>query len=116
MERPIDYRDPNIAKRIPCDDARIKPFLDTLFDCRNELSWNRATNSLIDELQAFSRFSRLDRQHHMSILSATAGLLDVLCFGFSLLANRFPEGHLRLSDISLNLKFAQHPIDDNFQM
>ena len=94
----------------------IKPFLHTLFNRWNELSWDRAADSFIDEIQSFARFSRLDRQHNMSILATTAGLLNVLRLSFGLLANRFSKRHLRLSDIGLHLEFTQHAIDDDFQM
>ena len=57
MKRPIDHRNPHIAKRIARDDSGIKPFFHTLFDRWNELSWNRAADSLVDELQSFTRFS-----------------------------------------------------------
>src|SRR4029077_15229104 len=61
MKRPIDHRNPHITKRIPRNDSGIKPFFHTLFDRWNELSWNRAADSFVDELQSFARFSRLDR-------------------------------------------------------
>ena len=52
----------------------------------------------------------------MSILATTTGLLNVLRLSLSLLANRFPKGYFRLSNIGLYLEFTQHTIDDNFQM
>src|SRR5437868_12830046 len=52
----------------------------------------------------------------MSILATTTSLLDVFRFSLSLLTNRFPESHFRLSDIGLHFEFTQHAIDDDFQM
>src|ERR1044071_8999018 len=52
----------------------------------------------------------------MSVLTTTAGLLNIFRLRFGLLTNRLPKGHLWLPYIGLHLKFAQHTIDDNFQM
>jgi len=52
----------------------------------------------------------------VTILAAAAGLLDVLGFGFGFPADRFPERHLRLSDIGFDLEFPQQAIDDDFQV
>src|ERR1041384_6125540 len=52
----------------------------------------------------------------MSILASATCLLNVFRLSFSLPANLFPKGYLRLSDIGLYLKFAQHAIVDDFQM
>src|SRR6185295_5538325 len=116
MKRPIDHRDTNIAKRIPCNHSGIKPLFYALFDRWNKLFWNGASYRLVEKLQTFTRFSRLDRQHDMSILATTTGLLNVFRLGLSLLPNRFPKGNLRFSDVGLHLEFTQHAIDDDFQM
>ena len=52
----------------------------------------------------------------MTILTAAAGLLDVLGFGFGLAADRLSERHFRLSDIGFDLEFPQQAIDDDFQV
>ena len=45
-----------------------------------------------------------------------AGLLDVFAFGDGFLANRFAIRHLRTADVGLHVVFAQHAVDDNFQV
>src|SRR5450432_888770 len=52
----------------------------------------------------------------VAVLTTSAGLLDVFAFGGSLFANGFAIGHLRASDVGLHVVFAQHAVDDNFEM
>src|SRR5258705_66717 len=52
----------------------------------------------------------------MSVLPASAGLLDVLAFRGGLLANRFAVRHLGASHIGLHVIFAQHAVHDNFKV
>src|SRR4029077_7325512 len=59
---------------------------------------------------------RMQNNFAMPVLPASAGLLYVLSFGFRLLANRFAVRHLGTSDVGLHVVFAQHAVDDDFQM
>src|ERR1700675_4424595 len=52
----------------------------------------------------------------VAVLTLTAGLLDVAALGERLLANRFAIGNLRAADIGLHVVFAQHAVDDNFEV
>ena len=52
----------------------------------------------------------------VAVLALTTGLLDVLAFGNGLLANRFAIGDLRTADVCLHVIFAQHAVDDDFQV
>ena len=52
----------------------------------------------------------------VAVLTLTAGLLDVLAFRERLLANRFAVGDLRTANIGLHVIFAQHAVDDDFQV
>src|SRR6266849_6436172 len=59
---------------------------------------------------------RMQFDFAMSVLSAAAGLLDVLAFRSGLLANRFAVRHLRASHIGLHVIFAQHAVHDNLEV
>src|SRR6266481_4775277 len=52
----------------------------------------------------------------MAVLAASAGLLDVFAFRFGFLADRFAIRHLRTANISLHIVFAQHAVDDDFEV
>src|SRR5713226_9338105 len=52
----------------------------------------------------------------VAVLAAPAGLLDVFAFRFRFLANGFAVRDLRTADIRLHVVFAQHAVDDNFEM
>src|SRR5712675_1097629 len=52
----------------------------------------------------------------MAVLAAAAGLLDVLAFRFRFLADRFAISDLRTANISLHIVFAQHAVDDDFEV
>ena len=52
----------------------------------------------------------------MSVLTATAGLADVLAFRFRLLADGFAIRDLRLADVRLNPVLAHHAVDDDLEM
>ena len=52
----------------------------------------------------------------VAVLTLTAGLLDVFAFGNGLLANGFAIGDLRTADIGLHVIFAQHAVNDDFQV
>ena len=54
--------------------------------------------------------------HAMAVLAAAAGLLNVFAFAFGFPANRFAVGHLRPAHVGLHAVFAQHAVDDNFQV
>src|SRR5882757_7785709 len=52
----------------------------------------------------------------MAVLAASAGLLDVFAFRFRFLADRFAVRHLWAANISLHVVFAQHAVDDDFEV
>ena len=52
----------------------------------------------------------------MTVLTATAGLLDELAFDLDRLADRFAVGHLRRTHIGFHAEFALHAVNQNFQM
>src|SRR5215475_2521037 len=61
-------------------------------------------------------WKRMKLDDGMTILTAAAGLLDVLAFGFGLFTNRFAVCNLRAADIRLHVVFTQHAVDDNFEV
>src|SRR5690606_4365997 len=68
-------------------------FAQTLFNCRNELTWNSTTLDLINEFKALARLVRLHDDPYVTILTLTTGLLDELAFNFNLLLDRFSIGN-----------------------
>ncbi len=61
-------------------------------------------------------WQRMQFNHRVSILTFTAGLLDVFAFGFSLLANGFAICDLRTAHIGLHVVLAQHAVHNNLQV
>ncbi len=59
---------------------------------------------------------RMQNNFAVAVLAAPAGLLDVLAFGFRFLADRFTVSHLRTADVGLHVVFAQHAVNDDFEM
>src|SRR5690606_27733369 len=51
----------------------------------------------------------------VTVLTLAAGLLGILAFLFDGLADRFAVGHLRRTDVGLDLEFALHAIDENLE-
>src|SRR5208337_1424544 len=52
----------------------------------------------------------------VTVLTLTAGLLDVLAFSEGLFADGFAISDLRTADVRLHVIFAQHAVHDNFQV
>src|SRR5690606_38543841 len=66
---------------------------------------------------AAARLERLELEHDVAVLTATAGLLDELAFDFLAgLAYGFAVGDLWLADVGFNAELAAHAIDQNLEV
>ena len=70
----------------------------------------------VDELEALAG-RRLDVDHDVAELAATAGLADETRLDLlDLLADRLAVGDLGLADVGLDLELAQHAVDDHLEV
>ena len=59
--------------------------------------------------EALAGFLRLDREHHVTVLTLTARLTDELAFDVGgSLADRFAVSHLRLAHVGFHAELALH--------
>src|SRR3990167_4314856 len=91
-------------------------FANSFFDRRDKFLGDGTTNNFIDKFITFTLFFRLNLKVDMTVLAAAAGLSDEFALGFRALCNSFPVRDLGVTDISLDVKFALHTVNDNLQM
>src|SRR5690606_37806409 len=106
----------NVHHRITSLNTVIEGFADTFFDRGNEFARNSTADHFVFENETTTRRQGFHFQPNVTVLTTTAGLLDVLAFDFDLLAERFFVGHLRLTDVRFDFKLAKDTINDNFEM
>src|ERR1700694_4421634 len=96
--------------------AAVERLDDALLDRGVVFLGNRAADDLVDELEALARLIWLDVDLGVAVLAATAGLPDEAPDAVRLALDRLPVGDLRLADVGVNRKFAQHPVDDDLEV
>src|SRR3984893_526991 len=69
-------------------------FANSPFDGRNPVPWYRATENVVDELDALTSLNRLHLDAANAELAVSTGLLLVLAFGVGFAANGFAVGDL----------------------
>ena len=85
--------------------------------CRTDvLLGNDATNNFIDEFESCAWLAWLHFDHHVAVLTFATSLTSIFSFPLGAGANGFAIGHLRSADICLDIKFAQHPIHQDFKV
>src|SRR5690606_10268253 len=72
----------DVHDRIAGQDARRQRFLDTLVHRGDVFARNHTALDGVDELVATTGLERLELEHHVTVLTATARLLDELAFDF----------------------------------
>src|ERR1700722_1445523 len=91
-------------------------FFDPLLYRRDVLLRNSTTNDLVLNRNTLPALARLDFHHHMSVLTAPAGLLDQFAFASGVFGDRFAIGNLWFPSVGIDLELAQHSIPDDFQV
>ena len=94
----------------------LESLLDALLDGRNVLGRNYAALDLVDELKALAGFLRFELKADVSVLTATAGLLDVLVLVVDVHLDRLAVSDLRSAYIAVDVEFAFQTVDDNFEV
>ena len=116
MVRTVVDRDLDVDHRIARDDAVVHSLAHAVLDRVDELLRNDTADNLVLECEAFARLLRRELEPAMTILAMTARLTDKLAFRLCRLADRFAVRNLRIADIAVDLEFAQHAVNDDFQM
>ncbi|ABA49010.1 hypothetical protein BURPS1710b_3780 [Burkholderia pseudomallei 1710b] len=97
--------------------ARLQRILDALVDGRDVFARNHAALDLVEELVALALLVRLERDDRVTVLAATARLLDELAVDvLRRRADRFAVRDLRLADGRFHAEFTLHPVDQNFEV
>ena len=97
-------------------DSTAAGFLDSIDNGRNVLSWNRATDNLIENFDALAFFIRFYLDNRVAVLAAAPGLADKFAFAIRAARDGFAIGNLRRAGVGFDFKFALQAIDDDFQM
>src|SRR5262245_4692343 len=108
--------DTNVHHLITGKDSTLHRFDDPFLDCRYILFRDHAAHDFIDEFESLSSPMRLDLDHDMTVLPATAGLSRIFLFTLRRFANRFAISDLRFADVGFNTVFALQTVDDDFQV
>ena len=98
------------------DNTAVQRFADTFLHRRAILLRNHAALDFVDKFETFARLVRLKSHPNVTVLTAAAGLFGVLTLHFGSAANGFAESNLRLADVSFDVKFALHTVNQNFQV
>ena len=77
---------------------------------------NVAADDLVLDRDAFAAFVRLNLDDDVTVLTATAGLLDQLAFAIGRRGDGFAISDLRFAGVGFNFEFAQHAIANDFEM
>src|SRR5690606_31899511 len=92
-------------------------FLDALVHRRDVFARHHTALDGVDELVAAARRQRLELEHDVTVLAATARLLDELAFDFFAgLANGFAVGHLGFAHVGFHTEFTAHAVDQHFEV
>src|SRR5579883_1354182 len=106
---------PDIRHGEACQDAALERLPDTHFGRLDELARNPAARDVVDEFEAAAG-EWLDPNLHVTVLTVTAGLLDVATFAFGVLADGFAIRNLRLADVGADAEFAHHAVHDDLEV
>ncbi len=105
-----------IDRLVTGNDTAVRSLTETFFNRAEELLRNRTSLDFVYELNTTTWRQRLDTNLHVTVLTATSGLLDVLTFGFSVLLNRFFIGNLRTTDVSFHVKLTLHTVGEHVEV
>jgi hypothetical protein len=114
--RTVEQRTFHIDHREARQHAVRQCFAQALLDRRYVFARDRAALDRIDKLETFARLVRLHLDPHVTVLAASAGLLDELAFDLDRLPDRFAVRHLGRAHVGFHAKFALHAINQNFQV
>src|SRR6266852_585607 len=112
----VDQRRLDVHHREARQHAAVERLDDAFLDRGVILLRDRAADDLVDELEALARLIRLDIDLGMAVLAATARLPDEAPDPVRLALDRLAVGNLRLADVGVDRKFAQHPVDDDLEV
>src|SRR5690606_19022357 len=95
----------------------VESLANTAFNRRNVLARHHATFNGVDELEATTLLEGLKLEHHVTVLTTTARLLDELAFDFFAdPTNGLTIGNLRLTDVGINIEFTAQAVDEHLKV
>src|SRR5438552_15199476 len=112
----VHQRRLDVDHRESRQDAAIERLDDALLHRGVVFLRDRATHDLVDELESLARLIRFDVDLGVAVLAATTGLADEASDPMRLALDRFPVGNLRLTDVGVDRKLAQHSVDDDLEV
>ena len=112
----VDNGDAHIAHRIAGQHARFHSLTNAFFNGRDIFSRNGSPHHFIHKLKSNTRFARLNRQHDVTVLTTSAGLLNIFPLCFRMTTDRLTVRHFRLTNVRFYFKFTHQSIDNDLQM
>src|SRR6476646_2020466 len=115
MERSVVDGRAEVDHRIPGQETAKPSVLDSLFNCGNELTRNRAAEDVVDELELAAARERLELDLAVAELSVAAGLLLMASMRFGRRRDRFAIRNARKLQVHLDsespLQFRDRHLD-----
>ena len=96
--------------------TRLERLADALLDRRDVLRRNHAALDLVDELEALARLLRSELEADVRVLTAAAGLLDVLVLVVDRHRDRLAIRDLRSADVAVDVELAFQTVDDDLEI
>src|SRR5690242_3180245 len=112
----VEERRFHVHHRIAGQHPGLHCFLDAFFNGRDEIPRNRTALGLVAELESGTLRQRFDPDLDDSELPMTARLPHETAFGFGRTPNRLAIRNLRLPNVRIDLKLAEHPVDDYLEV
>ena len=106
----------NVNYWVTSNHTTLKRFEHTLFNWFTIFLWHNTTFNFIKEFKAFSWFIWFKANPNITILTTTTRLFCVLTLSFSSSTNSFAEGNLWLTNISFNVKFTLHSVNQDIKV
>src|SRR5439155_5351145 len=117
VEGAVDQLDPDVDDGVAGHDAGLHRLLDAQVDRGDVLLGNLAADDLVDELVAVAGIHRLEVDHGVAVLAATARLADEAALDLlDGLADRLAVSDLGTADVGVDAELAREPVDDDLEM
>src|SRR5260221_2309092 len=116
MVRSIIERYFDIYHRISGDNTIIQRLFNAHFNRPDVFFRYHTTDNGIDEFKTFAALIGGDLNPHVTILTMTTRLTNVLTLSLRLTRNRLAIGDLWPSDVCLDLELAEHTVHQHLQM
>ena len=106
----------NVNHWVASNHTTFERFKHTLFNWLTVFLRHNTTFNFIKEFKTFSWFIWFKANPNITILTTTTRLFCMFTLSFSSSTNSFTEGNLWLTNISFNIKFTLHSVDQDIKV